>query len=137
MTSEISSVTSSTLASTATSAQSTTLSRAQDAVTPAVAGQLGISTPQLQTQLESGKSLADAAQEAGVSSEKLHSAISDALQKSPHGSAPGLHSLAKRVAHHVAPWPNTTTKVPREPRRARTPRLPLSLFRRWRASGPP
>lgn len=103
MTSEISSVAPSTAVSTATNAKSTILSRAQDAVMPAVAGQLGMSTPQLQTQLQSGRSLADAAHQAGVGSEKLESTISDALHASPLGSAPSVHSLAKRVAHHVAP----------------------------------
>jgi hypothetical protein len=81
--------------------QSNPMSTARTNVLSAVSSELGISQTQLQSQLQSGKSLAQIASAAGVSSDQLNSTITTALQQSNLPAGTDIASLATKMANHV------------------------------------
>jgi DNA-binding phage protein len=74
---------------------------ARNNVMSAVAGQLGISQSDLQSQLKSGQSLADVAKAAGMSSEQLTDTITAALKKSNLPAGTDVSAMATRMTNHV------------------------------------
>ena len=74
---------------------------ARSNVMSAVAGELGISQSDLQSQVQSGRSLADIAKTAGISSDQLNATITGALQKAGLPAGADISTMASRMASHV------------------------------------
>jgi hypothetical protein len=83
------------------SAQNSSQSGARANVLKAVSTELGITPAQLQSQLQSGKSLSQVASAAGVSSDQLNATITSALKQSNLPAGTDLSALATRMANHV------------------------------------
>ena len=92
------------------------MAEARTNVMSAVATELGVTQTQLQSELQSGKSLSQLASAAGISSDKLTSTITAALQKSGLPAGTDLSAMATRMAnrvggqhhHHHAPPADST-----------------------------
>jgi hypothetical protein len=79
--------------------QSTSVSSLRTTVLTAVAGELGISEDQLQADLQTGKSLTQVAQAAGVSSAQLNQTITTALNGATLPTGTNVNALADRIAN--------------------------------------
>lgn len=97
MTSPVSSTSTAWLAD--TTKQSTSVSSLRTTVLTAVAGELGISENQLQTDLQTGKSLTQVAQAAGVSSAQLTKTITSALNNATLPAGTNVNALTHRIAN--------------------------------------
>ncbi len=76
--------------------------QARSNVMSAVASELGVSSSDLQSQLQSGKSLSQLASAAGISSDDLNATITGALQKSGLPASTDISAMATRMANHVS-----------------------------------
>ena len=83
------------------SAQNSSASTARADVMTAVAKQLGVSTSQLQSELQSGQSLTQVAQAAGISSDQLNSTVTSALQNANLPAGADISAIASRMENHV------------------------------------
>lgn len=81
--------------------QDNPMASARTNVLTAVASELGMSQVQLQAQLQSGKSMAQLATAAGVSSDQLNATITSALQQSNLPAGTDIAGLANKMANHV------------------------------------